>query len=103
MAEYSKNEALDWARENLRGQWTTLMTPFTPDDEFDEEGMRGNIRHIRSLGTQGGGCTWGMGEFWSLTLEERLRVFREGAPRKHRATDDRSRSGLAKRLIRSNV
>ena len=75
MAEYSKSEAQDWARENLRGQWTTLMTPFTPDDEFDEEGMRSNIRHIRSLGTQGGGCTWGMGEFWSLTLEERLRVF----------------------------
>ena len=75
MAEYRKSEALDWARENLRGQWTTLMTPFTPDDEFDEEGMRSNISHIRSLGTQGGGCTWGMGEFWSLTLEERLRVF----------------------------
>ena len=31
MAEYTKGEALDWARENLRGQWTTLMTPFTPD------------------------------------------------------------------------
>ena len=48
-------------KENLRGQWTTLTTPFAPDDEFDEEGMRGNIRQIRFLGTQGGGCTWGMG------------------------------------------
>ena len=75
MAEYTKDEALDWARENLRGQWTTLMTPFTPDDELDEEGLRGNIRHVRQLGTQGGGCTWGMGEFWSLTREERMRVF----------------------------
>lgn len=75
MAEYTKSEALNWARENLRGQWTTLMTPFTPDDEVDEEGLRSNIRHIRSLGTQGGGCTWGMGEFWSLTLEERMKVF----------------------------
>ena len=51
------------------------MTPFTPDDELDEEGLRGNIRHIRQLGTHGGGCTWGMGEFWSLTREERMRVF----------------------------
>ena len=75
MAEYAKSEALDWARENLRGQWTTLMTPFTPDDEVDEEGLRRNIQHIRSLGTHGGGCTWGMGEFWSLTREERTHVY----------------------------
>ncbi|MCH7744774.1 MAG: dihydrodipicolinate synthase family protein [Chloroflexi bacterium] len=75
MAEYTKGEALDWARENLRGQWTTLMTPFTLDDELDEDGLRGNIRHVRELGTHGGGCTWGMGEFWSLTREERMRVY----------------------------
>ena len=43
MAEYTKTESMDWARENLRGQWTTLMTPFTPDDELDEEGLRSNI------------------------------------------------------------
>ena len=47
MAEYSKSEALDWARENLRGQWSPLMTPFTLDDELDEEGLRKNIRHVR--------------------------------------------------------
>ncbi len=75
MAEYTKREAMDWARENLRGQWTTLMTPFTPDDEIDQEGLRLNIRHVRSLGTQGGGCTWAMGEFWALTREERLHVY----------------------------
>ena len=75
MAEYRKPDAQAWAREHLRGQWTTLMTPFTPDDRLDEEGLRSNIRHIRSLGTSGAGCTWGMGEFWSLTLRERLRVY----------------------------
>ena len=75
MAEYTKSEAMDWARENLRGQWTTLMTPFTDEDELDEEGLRGNVRYIRSLGTHGAGCTWGMGEFWSLTREERTRVY----------------------------
>ena len=74
MARYTKAEAQDWAWANLRGQWTTIMTPFTPDDELDEEGLRKNMRHIRSLGTRGGGCTWGMGEFWSLTREERTRV-----------------------------
>ena len=75
MAEYMKSEAMGWARENLRGQWTTIMTPFTQDDEIDEDGLRLNIRHIRALGTHGGGCTWGMGEFWSLTREERTHVY----------------------------
>lgn len=75
MAEYTKSESMDWARENLRGQWTTLMTPFTPDDEVDEDGLRKNIAHVRALGTHGAGSTWGMGEFWSLTREERLQVY----------------------------
>ncbi|MFL2759412.1 MAG: dihydrodipicolinate synthase family protein [Dehalococcoidia bacterium] len=75
MAEYSKTEAMDWARENLRGQWSTLMTPFTENDEIDEEGLRRDIRHVKALGTKGAGCTWGMGEFWTLTKEERLKVY----------------------------
>ena len=75
MATYGKSEAQDWAWENLRGEWSTLMTPFTPDDEVDEDALRHNIRHVISLGTRGAGCTWGMGEFWSLTREERLRVY----------------------------
>ena len=74
MATYKKHEAQEWAWEALKGQWTTLVTPFTPDDRFDREGMKRNIRHIRSLGTTGAGCTWGMGEFWSLTHDERIDV-----------------------------
>ena len=75
MATYTKSEAQDWAWENLRGEWSTLMTPFTADDEVDEDALRHNVRHVMSLGTRGAGCTWGMGEFWSLTREERLRVY----------------------------
>ena len=74
MAIYTKEEAQEWAWENLKGQWTTLITPFTPDDQIDEGGLRRNIQHIRKLGTAGAGCTWGMGEFWSLTHQERLQV-----------------------------
>ena len=74
MATYSKNEAQGWAWENLKGQWTTLITPFTPDSRVDEEGLRRNIRHVRKLGTKGAGCTWGMGEFWSLTHDERTHI-----------------------------
>ncbi len=75
MADYSKHEAGDWARENLRGQWSTLVTPFTENDEVDEPGLRANVRHVRALGTRGAGCTWGMGEFWALTHDERIRVY----------------------------
>ena len=74
MATYRKHEAQEWAWETLKGQWTTLITPFTPDNRFDRDGMRRNMRRVRSLGTTGAGCTWGMGEFWSLTREERLDV-----------------------------
>lgn len=75
MAGYHRDEAQDWARSTLRGQWSTLMTPFTASDELDEAGLRANIRHVRSLGTTGAGCTWGMGEFWSLTREERFSIY----------------------------
>ncbi|MCI0770059.1 MAG: dihydrodipicolinate synthase family protein, partial [Chloroflexi bacterium] len=74
MAQYGKHEAQDWAWERLRGQWTTLVTPFTADDQVDEAALRHNVRHMRSLGTTGAGCTWGMGEFWSLTRDERMKV-----------------------------
>ena len=79
MATYRKHEAQEWAWETLKGQWTTLITPFTPDNRFDREGMRRNMRRVRSLGTTGAGCTWGMGEFWSLTHEERVDVMETAA------------------------
>ena len=75
MAEYTKSEAYDWAKENVRGQWTTLMTPFTKNNEIDEQGLKNNINHVKSLGVTGAGCSWGMGEFWTLTHEERMQIF----------------------------
>ncbi len=72
--EYSKNDSKQWAREKLTGQWTTMVTPFTVDDELDEEGLRHNIDHVAGLGTKGMGFSWNMGEFWSLSKEERLRL-----------------------------
>ena len=71
---YTRSEAKGWARENLIGQWTTMMTPFTAEDELDEKGLAANIDHVRSLGTTGLGFSWNMGEFWSLTREERYRL-----------------------------
>lgn len=75
MSRYLKSEAQEWSKLNIRGHWTTLVTPFTDDDHLDETGLRRNIRHVQKLGVSGMGCTWGMGEFWSLTREERLRIY----------------------------
>jgi len=75
VAKYTKNEAQEWAWEHLKGQWSTLVTPFTPEDQVDEAALRHEVRHVRSLGTRGAGCTWGMGEFWSLSRDERLRIY----------------------------
>ena len=72
--QYTRSDAKAWAREKLVGQWTTMMTPFTPQDELDEEGLAANIEHVLKLGTRGLGFSWNMGEFWSLTKEERYRV-----------------------------
>ncbi len=78
--QYTRSEAKAWAREHLVGQWTTMVTPFTEDDQLDERGLASNVEHVLRLGTRGLGFSWNMGEFWSLTREERLRLM-ELAPR----------------------
>jgi 4-hydroxy-tetrahydrodipicolinate synthase len=72
--QYHRSEAKAWAREKLVGQWTTMMTPFTPEGELDEKGLASNVEHVLRLGTRGLGFSWNMGEFWSLTQAERYRL-----------------------------
>ena len=72
--KYSRGEEIEWARSSLVGHWSTLVTPFDSEDMIDQDGLIRNIERIRSLGTNGIGCTWGMGEFWSLTNLERRQV-----------------------------
>ncbi len=72
--KYSRSDAKAWAREAMVGQWTTMVTPFTGADEVDEAGLASNVEHVLGLGTRGLGFSWNMGEFWSLTQEERLNL-----------------------------
>ena len=72
--KYSRGEEIEWARSSLVGHWSTLVTPFNSEDMIDQDGLIRNIERVRSLGTNGVGCTWGMGEFWSLTNLERRQV-----------------------------
>lgn len=72
---YRKSEAKNAARAQFRGLWAAITTPFTPDGEVDEAGLRCNMRHVTGgLSVDGVFCTGVMGEFWALTKEERKRI-----------------------------
>lgn len=70
--KYSKHEAKEYAKENMRGIWAAALNPFLEDLSFDEAGLRSNIRHwIDDLDIQGLFIAGKQGEFFSMTLEER--------------------------------
>jgi 4-hydroxy-tetrahydrodipicolinate synthase len=72
---YRKSEAKAYAKAHMRGIWAAIPYPFTADGELDEEGLRRDIRrYIDGLGIAGFFCGGLVGEFWSLTLEERKRA-----------------------------
>lgn len=72
--QYTKHEAKDHARENMKGIWAAALNPFNDDLSLDEVGLRANIRHwIDDLGIQGLFIAGKQGEFWSMTLDERKR------------------------------
>jgi 4-hydroxy-tetrahydrodipicolinate synthase len=71
---YRKAEAKAAARAQFRGLWAAITTPFTPDGELDEEGLRRNMQYFTDvLHVDGVFCTGNMGEFWALTTAERQR------------------------------
>src|SRR5262245_47258266 len=71
---YRKSEAKEAARAQFRGLWAAITTPFTPEGELDEAGLRRNMRHFTDvLHVDGVFCTGNMGEFWALTTAERRR------------------------------
>jgi 4-hydroxy-tetrahydrodipicolinate synthase len=66
-------EAKEWAREGLRGNCSSLYTPFAgkDGDEIDHEALRALVRHcLVDLDQDGIWLTGGIAEFWSLTTDE---------------------------------
>jgi len=75
--EYTKSEAKAYCKQHMKGVWAALTTPFKPDGELDDRGLRSNVRRcIDELKIDGFFCSGLMGEFWSLTPEERMKVDR---------------------------
>jgi 4-hydroxy-tetrahydrodipicolinate synthase len=74
---FRRNEAKEWARENMRGIWAAALTPFTPGTlAIDEAAVRRNFRHwIEDLGIDGFFVAGKQGEFFAMSLEERKRIF----------------------------
>ncbi|SLN62472.1 N-acetylneuraminate lyase [Falsiruegeria litorea R37] len=74
--KYSKLDAKDYARENMRGIWAAALNPFNADGSFNEAGLRSNIRHwVDDLDIQGLFIAGKQGEFFSMSLDERKRNF----------------------------
>ena len=74
--KYRRHDAKDYAREKLRGIWAAALTPFGPDRQLDEAGIRRNFRHwIDDLLIDGFFIAGKQGEFFSMSLAERKRTF----------------------------
>ncbi|WP_282605306.1 dihydrodipicolinate synthase family protein [Pelagibius sp. Alg239-R121] len=74
--KYSKLDAKDYIRENMKGIWAAALNPFNDDFSLNEAGLRSNIRHwIDDLGIEGLFIAGKQGEFFSMSLAERKRNF----------------------------
>ena len=70
-------EARGWAQSTLRGIGNSLYTPFCGEDgdDIDWDAYRTLVRYcVGELHHPMLWCTSGIGEFWSLTLDERKRL-----------------------------
>jgi 4-hydroxy-tetrahydrodipicolinate synthase len=61
-------------RENLRGVWAAIATPFDERDRLDEESFRENVRRLAAAGVDGIYTTDSDGEFYGLEIDEFKRL-----------------------------
>lgn len=74
--KYTKREAKDYARENMRGIWAAALNPFNADLSLNEDGLRTNIRHwVDDLDIKGLFIAGKQGEFFSMSMDERKKNF----------------------------
>lgn len=74
--KYRRTDAKDYAKEHFKGIWAAALTPFRDDLSIDETGFRRNLAHWHGdLGIDGVFVAGKQGEFFSLSLAERKRLF----------------------------
>ena len=69
----NRKDAKDWAREHMKGLWTSPMYPFTQDYKLDEAGIRNNVEYMLKVKSTGLG--FGFSEPWVCSHAERTRAF----------------------------
>lgn len=67
-----KRDAKDWAKEHLRGLWSTPTIPFESNEALSEKGIRHNVDRMVQARIKGIG--FGFSEPWVLSIEERKRA-----------------------------
>ena len=73
---FTRRDAKAYARANFKGLWAAAQTPFSPDLAIDEAGLRRNLRHwVDDLGVDGVFIGGKQGEFFSMSVPERKRLF----------------------------
>ena len=73
---FTRRDAKAYARANFKGIWAAAQTPFLPDLAIDEAGLRRNLRHwVDDLGVDGVFVAGKQGEFFSMSVPERKRLF----------------------------
>ena len=73
---YARKDAKAYSRRTMTGIWAAALAPFTPSLAIDEEGFRRNIDHwVEDLKIDGFFIAGKQGEFFSMSLDERKRVF----------------------------
>jgi 4-hydroxy-tetrahydrodipicolinate synthase len=74
--KYDRETAKSFARAHMRGIWAAANTSFLQSGRLDEDGYRKNIDHwIADLGIDGFFVAGKQGEFFSMSIEERKRLF----------------------------
>ncbi len=73
--QYSRANARDWVRNNLKGYLVTTTTALRPDHELDVQGIKDNVEKFLALpGVRGLYIGSLYQEFWTLTLDERKKI-----------------------------
>jgi len=74
--KYDRASAKAYSRRTMRGVWAAANTPFREDGAIDEAGFRANMDHwIEGLGIDGFFVAGKQGEFFSMSVDERKRMF----------------------------
>ncbi len=74
--KYERKNAKAYSRETMRGVWAAANVPFREDGAIDEDGYRRNMEHwISDLGIDGFFVAGKQGEFFSMSVDERKRMF----------------------------